>query len=264
MLRIIYFVISNRFVKYCLGFLGDKIGFKPILLISLIGTGISGTLMDFTPRYKEYLRYPSAVLSKINNNDDGGSFTLTSIEWPTGYPLCDLRESHNITLCQNSPPYKEKEFYQNIEQFLECNNANGELVPVGTLDVSLFDTPWNNSLAITDTSNNGTFCELFASFASNTTHDEIYCDIVDHPDIGKCVNLEGSHAVTFSIYLLLRILWNLCVNVMFNLTDGTAMHLAKTHSGDYAWVLAWNTLAGVFSPMISGALIEDSADPSGD
>ena len=230
----------------------------------MIGLAISGTLMDFTPRYKEFLRRPSSVLSKINSNDDGDRFTLMSIEWPTGYPHCTLRESHNITLCQNSPPYNQREFYENIKQYLECNNANGELVPIGTLDVSLFDTPWNNSLAIKDTSNNGTFCELFVSFSSNNTHDEIYCDIVNNPDIGECLNFEGSHAATFSIYLLLRLLWNLFGNNMFNLTDGTAMHLAKLHNGDYAWVLAWNTLAGVFAPMISGALIEDSDDPSGD
>ena len=40
------------------------------------------------------------------------------------------------------------------------------------------------------------------------------------------------------------------------------MHLVEQHKSDYAWLLAWNTVGNMFGPMISGALVEDSDDPS--
>ena len=40
-----------------LGFLGDKIGLKPVLLTSIIGMAVCGTCIDLTPRYKEYNRH---------------------------------------------------------------------------------------------------------------------------------------------------------------------------------------------------------------
>ena len=216
--------------------------------------GVCGTLIDSTPRYNEYLRYPRSVLA--NDSTDGRNFILVSIEWPMGYPNCEIQQGNNISICKNSPPYKGNEFYKNLNQYLHCAEANGDAVVVDTLDVSLFSNPWNNSLSIRDISANGSFCDLFSSLVSNITTDEIYCDIVENPEIGECLNSEGSHAVTFSIYLLLRVAWNIFINNMFNLMDGTSMHLAKTHNGDYAWIIAWNTLAGVFGPMISGALVE--------
>ena len=246
----------NLLMSRNLGFIGDKIGFKPILLVSIIGVGLTGTCIDLTPRYKEFVRYPSALLS--NKNNDGVSFTLQSIDWPTGYPSCNDRADYNLTACENSPPFKEAQFYENLVQYLECQDTNSTKIKIDSLDVSLFNTPWNNDLEIEDIANNGTFCKLFV----NTTKNEIICDIVANPDVGTCFNTEGSHVKTFSIYLLLRTARNVFENNLFNLMDGTSMHLAKKHDGDYAWVLVWNTLAGVFGPMISGALIEDSEDPS--
>ena len=40
------------------------------------------------------------------------------------------------------------------------------------------------------------------------------------------------------------------------------MHLFKQQKSDYAWLYFWNTVGNMFGPMISGALVEDSDDPS--
>ena len=41
------------------------------------------------------------------------------------------------------------------------------------------------------------------------------------------------------------------------------MHLVKEHNGDFSMAMVWNSVAGVLSPLIAGALIVDSNDPSG-
>ena len=38
------------------GMIGDKIGYKVVLLVVLVTLAVSGTCMDFTPRFKEQIR----------------------------------------------------------------------------------------------------------------------------------------------------------------------------------------------------------------
>ena len=244
-----------------LGFLGDKIGLKPILLGTIIGMGVCGTFIDLTPRYKEYLRRPNALLTSDNISE--GSFILRSVQWPTDYPNCNNRENHDLALCDNATPVINASFYDDLINYLDCKNEAGDVVEITLLDTSLFRFPSNNSLVIADLPLNGTFCDLYANYVNNITERIFYCDIIERPEVGQCFNTDGSHAATFFTYFFLRIVQAVCVNTMFSLMDGTSMHLVKQHNSDYAMVLIWNTVAGVFGPMISGALVVDSSDPSG-
>ena len=227
----------------------------------MIGLGLCGTCIDFTPRYKEYPRYSSALLTY--NSSSEVNFTLRAVEWPTTYPDCTSRQNVNVSLCKDGPPFKSSEFYENIKDYLDCKNSDGVKIDVKSLDVSAFRSPFNNSLAIRELPDNGTFCDLYVSYANNVTEEEIHCNIVNNPQAGECLNTIGSHATIFWINLLLRTLWTVCVNTSFNLMDGTAMHLVNQYSGDYAWVTIWAQLGAMIGPLISGAVIQDSDDPSG-
>ena len=240
--------------------MGDKIGFKPILLTSVIGYGICATFIDLTPRYKEYERHPSALLSR--NANEEGAFTLMEITWPLSSPKCDVTKSAEITLCEESPLYKTNDFYEDLINYLSCENGDGDSAAVDRLDVSLFYTPSNNSFSMKDLPSNGTYCKIIVNKLENDTTENIICDIMSNPVVGKCLNGEGSHLITFFVYLLLRAPLRIFQNIIFNLLDGTSMHLVEQHKSDYAWLLAWNTVGNMFGPMISGALVEDSDDPS--
>ena len=231
-----------------------------MLLVSIIGFGVLGTCINFVPRYKEHHRYPNALLT--SDNITTGNFILRSIQWPTNYPECSAIESEHIAMCQNAQPVINSSFYDNIIDYLHCQNDIGDSVSVNSLDTSFFEIPSNNSLAIIQPPLNGSFCYLYVNYMNIINEDSINCVIQENPEIGQCFTAEGSHVATFLTYLILRVLQGVFINTMFSLMDGTAMHLVKQHNSNYALVLVWNSLAGVFGPLISGALVEDSNDPT--
>ena len=248
-------------VQTTLGYLGDKIGLKPMVLFAMIGFGVCGTCMDLTPRYKEFYRYSTSIIT--TNNIAEGNFVMRSIHWPTNYPHCDNLEVQDLNMCATAPPVTNVDFYHNLIDYLICENDFGETIQVKSLDISFFESPSNNSLTVTELGNNGTFCNLYFNYINNISEEKISCVINENPEIGSCFNSSGSHAATFFTYLCLRIFFNIFISTMFALLDGTAMHLVKQHSGDYSMVLVWNFVAGVLGPLISGALVKDSDDPSG-
>ena len=231
-----------------------------MLLISVIGLGITGTCIDFTPRYKVYERFPKAVLT--NNDNNGVKFTLIQVIWPTSSPKCDVARSTDISLCGNSPIYKDVSFYKNLSHHLSCPNVNGTSVNINSLDLSLFNFPLKNTLTIEDVAINGSYCKLSFDALVNVSKDDLSCNITSNKIVETCLNHEGSHIATMATYLLLRTSWSVFELNIYSLLDGTSMHLANKHDGDFAWILVGNTLSGVLAPMMYGALIKDSTDPS--
>lgn len=252
-------IIVVLLIKFT-GFIGDKIGYKPVLLVSIVGIGLCGTCFDLIPRYKEYLRYPSAMVTMNSSNNN--SFILRSVLWPITYPECNVRETHNVTFCENSSPLTNETFYDDLNTYLRCKDENGDVYNIGSLDTTEFQDLSNNNPKITYVSGNGTFCDLESS---NATAKDIYCDIdiTNNPYVGKCFNPKGSHAGMFWTYLLLRGLWQIFMGAGFMLCDGTAMCLVKEHNSNYAMILIWQSVAGIFGPLIAGTLVHDSDDPSG-
>ena len=216
--------------------------------------------MDLTPRYNEHLRYPKAVVTASNTTGKG--FILRSITWPTDYPSCSKYDANDLDLCSNAAPIINTTFYDDLVDNLECFNDSGYPIQVNKLDTSSFQNPLENNLIISDLKGNGTFCSLFVHYINNIDEMVIRCNIKENQYIGPCYTIQGSHAATFFTYLVLRISFQVFINGMYTLIDGTTMHLVKKHNGNYPLVLLWNSLAGVLGPLISGALVEDSEDPS--
>ena len=244
-----------------LGYLGDKVGYKPVLLTSIVMVGLFGTCFDLTPRYKEYTRFPTASVSMKGH--DNTSFVLTSVKWPITYPECGVRQSNNATLCDGSPPLINQTFYYDLIKYLRCEDDDGNSYSIGSLDTKDFKPPLHNLLNLFEEPGNGTFCDLESTMA-NTTND-ISCgiDITNNPYVGTCSNTEGSHSKMFGVYILLRILWQVFMSAAFVFLDGTSMYLATQHNSSYALIFLWQIIAGIFAPLISGALVQDSDDPNG-
>ena len=67
----------------------------------------------------------------------------------------------------------------------------------------------------------------------------------------------------FVTYLFIRITLEIFDKTSYGLLYGSAMHLAKEHNGDFSMVIVWNYVAGIISPLMAGALVVFSTDPSG-
>ena len=246
-----------------LGFLGDKIGLKPVLIIVIVGMGISGTCINYAPRYNEYQMYPNVIVTSQNIGNE--NFTLISVQWPIGdLHIKSKREDNQLSICENSAPRQYPSFYENITDYLECRNKDAVSFQVDSLDTSMFQTPWNNSLTILEMPSNTTFCDLYVNYVISAEEEKMICEIKRSPFFGPASTItSGSHTAMFLTYMLLRISQAVFVNTAFSLMDGTAMHLVAEHNGDYAMVQVWTSLAGVLGPLLSGALVEDSSNSFG-
>ena len=55
-------------LKSFLGYIGDKIGFKIVLAVTLFSAGLSATAFDWTPRFNEHYRIPTLSLLETNQS----------------------------------------------------------------------------------------------------------------------------------------------------------------------------------------------------
>ena len=241
--------------------MGDKIGYKPVLLISIVMIGVLGTCFDLTPRYTEYSRFPTASV-RLNDNDNT-SFVLMSVKWPITYPQCNVRESDNATLCDGSSPLINQTFYDDLKNFLRCEKDDGSSYVVNSLDTKEIRSSLDSLLETYDEPGNGSFCDLESIKSNNTIDITCNIDVTNNPYLGECFNIEGSHSKMFGIYILLRILWQVFMSAAFVFLDGTSMYLAHQNNSSYALIFVWQIIAGIFAPLISGALVQDSDDPNG-
>lgn len=206
------------------------------------------------------MRYPQAIVTFSNITEN--EFILRAITWPTDYPNCNKYDANDLELCSTAAPIINPTFYDDLVDNLECFDDSDYPIEVNTLDTSSFQNPLENNLIISDLKGNGTLCNLFVHYIDNINEVVLHCNIKENQNIGPCFTTQGSHAATFFTYLLLRISFQVFINSMYTLIDGTTMHLVKKHNGNYPSVLLWNSLAGVLGPLISGSLVEDSKDPS--
>ena len=232
-----------------------------MLLISIVMIGALGTCFDLTPRYSEYTRLPMASVRMSSGSNT--SFILMSVKWPITYPECNIRDTENVTLCDGSSPLTDQTFYDDLIDFLRCKTDDGKSYTINDLDTKEFKSSSNELLKTYDEPGNGTFCDL-ESTQSNVTND-IICDIdiTNNPYLGECTNTEGSHSKMFLIYLLMRTFWQVFMSAAFVFLDGTSMHASHQHNSSYALIFVWQIIAGIFAPLISGALVQDSDDPDG-
>ncbi len=59
------------------GFIGDKVGYKPVVVAAMILCGLSATSFTLVPIYSRVERTPSAQLVEID-----GRHVVTSVSWP--------------------------------------------------------------------------------------------------------------------------------------------------------------------------------------
>ena len=77
--------VVEKSPSHHLGFIGDKIGYRPVLIFNILLTGLASTSFIFMPAYKEYQKIPHAILYKNSavGEDSAIAYTLVSVVWST-------------------------------------------------------------------------------------------------------------------------------------------------------------------------------------
>ena len=67
-----------------LGFIGDLIGYRAVLIFNVIMAGVCGTVFNFLPVYKETEQVPHALLYMNLSAAESAevSYSLMTIQWP--------------------------------------------------------------------------------------------------------------------------------------------------------------------------------------
>ncbi len=79
------------------GFIGDKIGYRTILILEMLVAGATSTYFAFIPTYVETVRLPSAALYK--DMGDGLEAVVASVQWAPEPCSADV----SVALCQRYP-----------------------------------------------------------------------------------------------------------------------------------------------------------------
>ncbi len=72
------------------GFVGDKVGYKPVIITSILALGATSTSFHYMPRYKETSKMPYAVLV-TSEGYAMEPYSISSVAWP----LCDVEHTNN-------------------------------------------------------------------------------------------------------------------------------------------------------------------------
>lgn len=228
------------------GFIGDRLGYRAILIVSITLTGISATCFDLTPRFSEQIRAPTAIVYELDPLN--ATYGLFSVQWATcDKQVTSLLCNHSLTNNLDQLP--------GLSDFLYC--------PGGDLDV--IDFPWNSVSTIENS--NGSFCQAESELnlePPNPTGIFQRCLVKDYPGLRTCVKQSGSHVQTFWIYFAIRTLFQWFMNCAYSLLDSTSVTLAKRHDSDYSQVLIFNQLGSTLGPLLCAWIIQDPANDSQD
>ena len=213
------------------------LGFKLVVVVSLIMAAVCQTTFLFLPSYIEDIQIPYALLTKANNSD---VFEVQDIYWP----LCDQGVTQEA--CKKSEPYQTDGF-SNISNYWSCkdNFLQFSFNP----DFSL-NTPNTTNLS------NGTFCHSPAANSAQNPDIAMICYIQDSY-AQSCRSVEGNHALTFWLYFAFYCAYTLGMNSGYALLDGTALHLADQHDSDYSYMMIWNLVGAIIAPVITGLSVDE-------
>ena len=107
------------------GYIGDRIGYRIVIIINLIIVGLSAISFDWTPKFVEFYRTPT-----ITFNATADVTEVLQFQWPI--QDCSIK---NITVneCKNDIILSEDNFWLNLDIFSNCSTDN--------ISLTLYEVP---------------------------------------------------------------------------------------------------------------------------
>ena len=221
------------------GLLGDRISYKLILITDLIIMIVSSTSFLYIPRFETFTLTPTLYMQP--HPELAKTFQVLSVDWP--HQSCKVT-SLNSTLCQQDID-SSPEFFDNLAEFADCD-WDGLLLDYSLENVTLLPTK------------NGTLCHATSNISDLNSSSILACPLRDHVTIQTCNNYKGSHYVTFGLYIVARLIFDIFMNSAFCLLDGAALKQAKQCNSDYSLIAFFLQIGATFGTLASGFLVDDS------
>ena len=75
----------KMFCHHCIGFIGDKVGYRVILILNTLVCAMAATGLTLIPVYKEYDQIPHAVIFKntsaAETTSENPYYSIVSVQW---------------------------------------------------------------------------------------------------------------------------------------------------------------------------------------
>ena len=213
------------------GYIGDKLGYKSVLIFTLIGLIATSTSLNFLPIYREYSA--KIGLDKSMYDDTWKNFDSKSILWFGKYE--DLNSS-----C-------EYEAQENIIKEIECEDK------VFNVDIVFNKEDIDNSLAANCTDLGIQTCKYFVQEIND--QEILICNVRFEKLNGNFK--KGSHSLTLWVYFSIRTLLFVFVNVMWNVSDAAASTITITEGSSYGMVIFFANIGGVISAFVAGPIVDN-------
>jgi len=213
-----------------LGYLGDKLGYKFVLLFSLLSFMTTMTSLNFLPTYRQF----SAKIGLKENfyNETLDQFDYNSIVWFGKYNGLD-------TSCK----YEAKE--NNIKE-IRCEEE------VYNVDITFKEDEIGTTLHENCTDLNVETCKYFIQYDEKEYK---VCDVIFEGENG---NFEtGSHSLTLWLYFGLRCLTNVFINGLFNISDGAASTITIAEHSSYSLVMFFGNIGSLIPNFVAGPIVDN-------
>ena len=223
--------IFGFFLTPILGYAGDKLGYKLVLIFALIGFIASTTLLNYLPVYRQH----SAKIGLDKNfyNETLETFESKSIIWFGKYK--DFNSS-----CDYEPT-------ENIVKEIKCEDKVFNVdIEFKTEDIKTVDTTNCTDL-------NTQTCTYFVQEAGEKEY--VICDVKFEYENG--IFEQGSHSLTLWTYFTIRTLVNVFLNVLFNISDGAASTITIKENSSYAIVMFFGNIGGLFPNWVTGPIVDN-------
>ena len=102
------------------GYIGDRIGYRVVIIINLIIVTLSATSFDWTPRFIEYYRTPTVTFNATSDVAE-----VLQFQWPI--QDCSI-ENITINNCKSDFILSEQDFWLNLDIFSTCSPDNISLI----------------------------------------------------------------------------------------------------------------------------------------
>jgi MFS family permease len=219
------------FLTPLLGYIGDKFGYKIVLISTVIGLMLSSTSLNFLPVYRVY----SAKVGLDRNmyNDTLESLDQKSIIWFGKYTEynsgCDFKPLENII----------------TEINCESNDFNGD-IKFKNEDIKSIES--------------GDCIDLNVKTCKYIIQEEgereiILCDAKFEDNNGYFE--KGSHSLTLWTFFTLRTLVKVFSNVMYNISDGAASTITIKENASYATVVFFASIAPLLPNWVAGPIVDN-------
>ena len=225
------------------GYVGDKFGYKFVMIASLVGCTTFGTALNFVPKHNAMgprVRIEKRILDDKVAAAAGNA--SAAVRWLALYKDVDAGGCADALAAVSLVG-------------LECDDKEVDVSMTFGRD-GVVNTTFGACPGPEGDEGRG-FCRFQFASGAGANETTVLCRGQAAAGDGREAGGGGDHAVTLWLYLFLRAAMTLFLNVVFNIQDATAMTVCRRANSDYSIVLLVGTVGTAVGSFITGPIIDN-------